>query len=302
MLCWNETEVRTSFLSQKMFRAASCGFLAFVSPQTQPQALKAFAEQQDRFSGLHVSGIADLSFLSDFPNLRYVEIVQQNKVDPRPLDGLTNLRGLRLETPGAGIDFSCFPELEVFDGDWHEDNSRINSCQELRDLRIRHFKPGSGDLSSLADVTRLEWLSIVQTGVTSLAGLETLRDLRYFTVAYAPKLESLELPSERPIELREMKVEKARKIASYAPLAEFGRLRRLHLTSCAPMADLQWIQGLAELDFLSIVETNVVDGDLSPLLRLPKLRYVGTMDKKHYNCKFEALNRLLNPQQESAQQ
>jgi hypothetical protein len=47
------------------------------------------------------------------------------------------------------------------------------------------------------------------------------------------------------------------------------------------------------------VETNVEDGDLSPLLQLPRLRYVGTMDKKHYNYKFDALNKLLLQREES---
>ena len=39
--------------------------------------------------------------------------------------------------------------------------------------------------------------------------------------------------------------------------------------------------------------TNVADNDLSPLLQLPKLRYVGTMDKRSYNYKCDALNKLL---------
>jgi hypothetical protein len=48
------------------------------------------------------------------------------------------------------------------------------------------------------------------------------------------------------------------------------------------------------LDQFSFVETNVEDGDLSPLLELPMLRYVGTMGKKHYNYKFEQINALLD--------
>jgi hypothetical protein len=59
------------------------------------------------------------------------------------------------------------------------------------------------------------------------------------------------------------------------------------------MPNLRWTQGLNELDNFSFVETNVEDGNLSPLLELPKLRYVGTMDKKHYSHKFAALNALL---------
>ncbi len=300
----NNTEVRTSFLTQRSFRAASCKFLVCVNPQNKNLALKAFADNKNClsvncFSGLHVSGIADLRFLSDLPDMRYLEIVDQKRVNTRYLDGLGNLRGLHLETPGAGIDFSCFPELEVYVGDWHADNTNVHRCQELRQLRIWQFKPKSLDLSELANITRLEWLTLTQTSITSLAGLETLEDLRYFEIAYASKLESLDAFAIGQMELRELEIKNAKKISSYEPLAALRRLRRLKLSACAPIPNLDWTNGLNQLDFLSFVETNVEDGDLSPLLRLPKLRYVGTMDKKHYNYRCDAINQCLRQRDKS---
>lgn len=56
---------------------------------------------------------------------------------------------------------------------------------------------------------------------------------------------------------------------------------------------------MEQLDFFSFVETNVEDGDLSPLLNIPSLRYVGTSDKKHYNYKFTAINELLSQRLEN---
>lgn len=286
------TEVCSSFLTQRSFRAAYCEFLVSVTPENQSQALEAF-QKESRFSGLRVSGIADLGFLADFPNLRYLEVVNQERVNTRPLDALSNLRGLRLETPGTGTDFSCFPELEVFVGDWHIDNSNVHRCEELRQLRAWQFKPKSLDLSDIANTTRLERLQLTQTGIASLAGLETLEDLRYFEVAYAPKLESLDVLTSDRIEIRELSFEKAKKITCYEPIAALRRLRRLKLSYGAPMPDLKWTKGMDQLDFFSFVETNVEDGDLSPLLQLPKLRYVGTSDKKHYNYKFATINEVL---------
>jgi hypothetical protein len=288
----NGTEVCTSFLTQMSFRAACCEFLVSVTPQNQHVALEAF-KKGSNFSGLCVSGIADLSFLADFPNLRYLEVIDQKRVNTRPIDGLSNLRGLRLESPGTGIDFSYFPELEVFVGDWHSDNSNVRRCEELRQLRVWQFKPKSLDLSDLANITRLEWLDLTQTGIVSLAGLETLPDLRYCQISYAPKLESLAALTSDGIELRELSIEKSKKIVSYEPIAALRSLRRLKLSDCASMPDLKWTKGLDQLDFFSFVETNVEDGDLWPLLQLPKLRYVGTSDKKHYNYRFAAINEIL---------
>jgi hypothetical protein len=244
--------------------------------------------------GLRIAGISDLSFLSKFPKFLYLEIVDQKRVNTKHLEGLSNLRGLRLKSPGAGIDFACFPELEVFTGDWHVDNCNLACARELRRLSAWHFKPRLRDLQDLADIPRLEWLELVQTNIASLAGLETLEDLRYLDLAYTPKLESLDALASPGIEVRELSIAKAKGISAYDPIASIRRLRRLKLSSCAPMPGLKWTKGMDDLDFFSFVETNVEDGDLSPLLSLPKLRYVGTMDKRHYNYKFKELNELLN--------
>jgi hypothetical protein len=289
----NDTEVCTSPLTQRSYRAAGCELLVCVTPQNRDAALKAFRDDPHSYSGLHVSGIADVGFLADFSNLRYLEVVDQKKFDARQLAPLTNLRGLRLETPGAGIDFAWFPELEGFCGDWHADNINVRCCRELRHLRAWQFKPKSKNLADIAGATRLERLSLTQTNIATLDGLESLEDLRYLELAYALQLEPLEALARPGVDLREIEIAKAKKIASYRPLAEVRRLRRLKLSSCAPMADLTWTAGMNHLDFISFVETPVENGDLAPLLELPRLRYVGTMGKKHYNYKCDALNQVL---------
>jgi hypothetical protein len=301
----NGVAVRASFLTQRSYRAAYCDFLLPVTRRNKLAALAKFRRVGEfgPYSGLYISGVADLAFLSEFPNLLYLEIDDQKRVATDCLAGLANLRGLRLESPGAGIDFSWFPELEVFVGDWHIGNRNVDRCQELRTLRVWRFNPESHDLAPLAHVPRLEHLQITQTNIQSLAGVETLADLRYLDISHAPKLERLDpLAGVRPgngpgiepsIGIRELSISKAKAISSYRPLASISHLRRLKLTGCAPMPDLRWTQGMDHLDFFSFVDTDVKSGDLSPLLTLPSLRYVGTMDKKHYNYKCDRLNEML---------
>ncbi|MBI3946073.1 MAG: leucine-rich repeat domain-containing protein [Armatimonadetes bacterium] len=288
-------EVCASWLTQRSFRAAHCSFLLPVTPANKEEALAEFrrAGELGKYSGLRVSGIADLSFLKGFPRLLYLEVVNQERVDTRQLDGLTNLRGLRLESPGAGIDFARFPLLEVFVGDWRPDNRNIHRSRELRQIRAWHFRPRSLDLADLAGATRLEWLELTQTNIASLSGVETLADLRYLHVSYAPQLQALDALAAGHSGIRELGLGNARRVPSYLPIASLGHLRRLQLSSCAPMPDLKWTRGMDSLDFFSFVQTDVQDGDLSPLLSLPRLAYVGTMDKRHYNYKCDRLNELL---------
>lgn len=289
-----DVEVCTSPLSQRSYRAAPAELLLNVTPRNKAAALKTFKQGRiPEVYGLRISGISDLSFLQEFPRLLYLEVIDQKRVNTRYLDCLENLRGLRLEAPGAGIEFGCFSELEVFIGDWHSDNHNLHRCRELRRLMIWQFQSRSPDLTDLAGIVRLEELKIVQTPITSLAGLETLDDLRYFDIAYAAKLESLDALASGQSGIREISLSNAKKIQSYRPLAAVSHLRRLKISSCAPMPDLKWMDGMNELDLFTFVETNVDDGNLTPLLSLPKLRDVGTMDKRHYNYKCNALNELL---------
>jgi hypothetical protein len=297
----NSVKVCTSSLSQRPFRARSCELLLKVTRANKNKALaelKRTGELGD-YDGLRISGIADLSFLKDFPRLLYLEIVDQKRVNTRHLDCLENLRGLRLETPGAGVDFACFPHLEVFSGDWHADNRNLDRGRELRRLSVWHYHGRSADLTDLAGLIRLEQLEITQTTLASLAGVELLEDLRYLDVAYASKLRSLEPLATGGAGIRELSLSKLPNAQSYRPLASIPQLRRLKLSSCAPMPDLRWTAGMNQLDFFSFVETIVEDGDLSPLLKLPKLEYVGTMDKRTYNYKCDALNQLLAAREQS---
>lgn len=252
-----------------------------------------------KYSGLKVFGISGLSFLKDFPMLLYLEIVDQEKIDMRPLDCLSNLRGLRVESPGNGIDFSCFPHLEGFSGDWHPDNCNLSLARELRHIHVWHFKPRSNDLHDLSDMTRLERLVIAQTNIGSVDGLQTLEDLRYLEIHYASHLRSLAAFAGDKVDIREIEFSNIKKVESYEPLTAIRKLRRLIISDCAPMDNLKWTSGMNYLDIFTFVNTNVKDGDLSPLLELPAIQYVGTMDKRHYNHKCDDLNRQLGQRHKS---
>jgi hypothetical protein len=288
-------DVCSSWLTQRAYRAAYCDFLLPVTAANKKEALRTFAGSGTlgKYRGLQVCGIADLSFLAEFPDLLYLEIINQPKVKLHPLAGLANLRGLRIETPGSGIDFAWFPLLEVFVGDWHADNVHLQRCRELRQLRAWNFKPKSKDLTELAGIVRLEWLALTKTNLASLAGLESLEDLRTCDIAYAPELLSLSALNAGDLQLRDLELSHAKKIASYEPLSVCRWLRSLKLSSCAPLKDLNWLAPLERLEFLSFVETNVESGDLTPLLKLPELRYAGSMDKKHYRPRIDELNKEL---------
>src|SRR5262249_5415866 len=153
-------------------------------------------------------------------------------------------------------DFACFPHLELYSGNWHVDNDRLKACRVLRRLHLWHFSPRSKDLSVFANMTRLEELNVIQTNITSLAGVQTLEDLRFLEVGYAPKLTSLDALAGHDLQLRELSLIKAKKIKSYDPIASLRYLRLLRLSDCAPLRNLRWMAGMKRLDSFAFVDTD----------------------------------------------
>lgn len=288
---------RDSIFSLGEHRAARCGLLLDICPETLEIALEVLARHGTHgnlFNGLRVTGLGNLEFLRDYPDLIYLETENVSAEGLRCIESVSNLRGLRLESPKAGLDFSRVPQLEQFIGDWHRDNIGIGDCGELRKLHAFGFRSKQSGLSSLAGCVRLERLCLVRPGITSLGDIDALEDLRYLDIAYAPKIEDLTPLAASNVDLREIHLTNLKNISDYAPLARIRRLRRLILSRCAPMADLAWTKGMDYLDFFTFVETKVLNRELSPLLSLPLLRTASAGNRRDYSHTDKELDTLIN--------
>jgi len=287
--------VTTSELSQSTYRAAPCDLLLQVTAENLDEAIQRFrrAGFAGIYSGLNISGVRDLSFLEQFPDMLYLEIRCDKPIKAGALESLQNLRGLYFESPASGIDFSSFPHLEVYSGGWHKGHTNFDLCPALHRIALRNFNPASGDFSSLANCRRLDTLDIVRSTISSLDGIETLEDLRVLEIAYMTKLESLDAFKNCQPGLRVLSIERAKRIRSCQPIASLSCLKDLRLFGCAAMPDVKWTSGMNWLEHFAFVETDVIDGDLTPLLKLERLRYIGTEDKRHYNYKMHEFIEML---------
>lgn len=70
-------------------------------------------------------------------------------------------------------------------------------------------------------------------------------------------------------------------------------LRVLCLNSCGNIENLNFLYQFPNLIDFRFVDTNVLDGDLTPILDPPTIRSVGFMNKRHYNIKEDKMDALL---------
>lgn len=77
------------------------------------------------------------------------------------------------------------------------------------------------------------------------------------------------------------------------------KLRVLCLNACGPIDSLDFLNNFPNLIDFRFVNTNVLDGNLKPILDHPKIRTVGFLNKRHYNyqddrIKLELENKFSN--------
>jgi hypothetical protein len=161
----------------------------------------------------------------------------------------------------------------------------------------------------------LEHLDLRSAPVRSLSGVERMKSLRTLRFTEGP-LESLDGIEQTRVET--LWLAYLRRLKLVAPLTALSTLRMLDIVSCKKITDLErigevtslenlgingqgaisslsFVRGLVNLREFRCGTTNIVDGDLSVLLQLPKLeRPIINPHRKHYSHTSDLLFRLIH--------
>lgn len=231
----------------------------------------------------HGYRLQDVNFLSTHSWIEYLTIQYYGKIDLNGIHHLGNLRGLYLNITDNDtqlIDFSCFPYLETSYFDWRPKAKSIFDCKTLKELRIDKFR--KPDLQNLSGLCNLKLLRIGSSPIISLSGIEKL-NLSRLDLVYLTKLESLRGIEGLSDTLVSLELNTCKKISSINEIGLLNRLKYLGVNNCGDIESIKGIRGLQLLERFDFWEsTNVLDGDISPLLQLKKLKKIAFMDRPHY--------------------
>ena len=161
-------------------------------------------------------------------------------------------------------------------------------------LTLWHYNPKTKDLTQLPKIMDLKTLIINLTNIETLKGIEKFKNLERLELYYCRNLNSLHELSKIKNTLQYLQVDNAKKIQDYKILGDLDNLKVLALNKDAPIDNLDFILKLTSLEDLRFVNTNVKNGDLSPILRhLPLLKFVGFLNKRHYSHTESEINEYL---------
>lgn len=228
---------------------------------------------------------ADLAFLTLIPNLRSLSIVSRSHINKLP--PLPTLQDLHFACGTyAPLNFENFPSITSCAIPWSSSCSSLLECLQLKNLFLSKFKFRT--LEGLQRLNRIERLSIVDSPVVSLRGIEHLTKLKFLELAYLSKLEDLS-GIEYCSELETLWVATCKRIESVGPVGDLKALIHLRLDNCGKIETFEPLLKCLNLQSLKFIEsTNLVDGNLRCLLSLPKLAHLNFQNRRHYTHGLKA--------------
>ncbi len=228
---------------------------------------------------------SNLDFLAKLPQLRSFTIIASIS-SVEPIHFLRELRVLNVITYcRSEIRFSTFPRLEECALEWRPKAKSLFDCKTLRKLFVDHF--AGKNTSTFAKLVNLQSLAILNAPINDLRGLSGLRNLRNLRLAGLRCLASL-AGVEALTNLEKLDVNTCRRIGSIEEIGSLRGLRKLYLNNDGEIESLKPLNGLTGLEWVSFYEsTNILDGDLSPLLRQKNLSRVAFKNRRHYTHRRE---------------
>jgi hypothetical protein len=227
----------------------------------------------------------DIAFVARLNFLRGFKIIDLKIKSVEAIMSLSNLESLELIVYcKTKIDFAAFPLLKECSIEWHRGAESLLSCNTLNRLFINRYD--GPDLRELAKLLHLTSLSIVGAQVRSLAGIEHLEALHELRLANLKKLTSL-IGIENLKGLVDLEINTCPSIGSIEPIGSLRLLRKLSLNNDGPIKSFDPLRNLEHLESVLFYEsTNILDGDLSPLVE-KNLTRVSFQNRRHYTARRE---------------
>ncbi|ALV07083.1 hypothetical protein [Roseateles depolymerans] len=242
------------------------------------------------FTQLHIGsyenpGLDRLDALDDFSGVTRLHVMLDHRVDVSPLKkhASTLVAYLCNDELNPLVDASEFRSLQSLSQPWDARLDLGEGPSALRRLFLDRYAPAAKDLSALPAAPQLQELGLLRSSVTSLAHVGRFPELQKLRLTMSRSLVSVnELSVCRG--LKDLEIDGAKKIQDLdTTLPDCTGLEKLVLMKVADLRDLGFVAKMPDLRWLNLMDTSVVDGDMTPLIEHPRLEYVVFTSKKHFS-------------------
>jgi protein phosphatase 1 regulatory subunit 7 len=152
-------------------------------------------------------------------------------------------------------------------------------------LKLRGYRSNLDGALGLPTLQELEDLELIQTPISTLAGIDRFPGLKRLACYYLPKLRHI-APVGNAFcnsDLTTLEFGHCPHITDHDNVSSISSLRTLWFNHCGKVPSLRFLDALSALQDFRFVGTEVLDGDLTPCLRIPS---VGFFDNKTYSHRY----------------
>lgn len=203
-----------------------------------------------------------------------------------------SLRSLRLAGQISGtLSLDSFPNINDFGmGFETKGKNKLTiewgECQNLSSLGgAWSCFPNMDQLSVMESLTHLQ--SVKPS--CSPESISELVELRSIDFSYWNKLKNFTQLGKLQSQLESLELYFASKIESYNEIINLSNLRYLSLGKCTPVSHGSIFSALKKIEVLHLVETKIIDGDLTCLYSLPNLKDIALVDQKNLSPSRDVL-------------
>lgn len=177
--------------------------------------------------------------------------------------------------------------------DLKQEKINAEEIKRIEYLTLWYHKSKSRDLSEMPELKNLQYFELNWSNIHNFNGADKFTDLKRLEVHYCTKLISDYGISKLSKSLEHLHINQSKKFVPSEELFELKNLRVLCLNSCGDLENLSFLQYFPKLIEFRFVNTNILDGDLTPIVDHQSIRTVGYINKRHYNISEKRMDELL---------
>ena len=219
--------------------------------------------------------------------------IVDDDINPKKIESLHHLKKLRLNEYDYPLDFSNFSQLESCGMRWRKNLSNLNACTKLKRLSLSKFPYTEKTADFLMGLEQIESLEFVQSKFANLEFLQNFPNLKTFELWYIIVLENIDGLKYCADSLNRLILDHCKRIENYEVLGQLTELKWLNVTDSRELENLYFLKKLKKLEHFAFVNTNVVNGDISPAIGI---KHVGFFNKRHYSHTNEEIKELTTSQ------
>ena len=237
----------------------------------------------------HDYKLDNIDFLIKYPDIRHLSI-SEGIENINAIHALINLETLIFSGKNMSIDFSKFGSLRELIADWSPHFINMDMCLNMTYLSLYNYNPKSKDCSSIPNLP-LKKLKITQSPIKTLSGLEKFRLLEKIEITLCSKLEELCCLDNTKEKLISLRFSNCKRIKNHKYAAQLESLQELAFIRSGAIQSIKFIKELKVLKSLIFMDSDVLDGDVSPCLGL---EYVYFTNKRHFSHTVAEIKSLSN--------